>query len=267
MEIDYNGALEAFAQLQQENAVETVVTADPDPPQQDPAPVDPPAGDEPEPQDEPAQPSAEDERFGRLENKLDVVGNFAAQQQQWIEDQQRQQLYAQRQYEEQQRQQQIAQQQANPKIVLDSDIAPMMQNVQQIQQMMRPLVQTMHLQEVNSLRSAEAALKAKYSDFDDVIPPAERAKAFNNFASKFEYGQDWSARLEHAYKVFAFDKTKARADELAAKREQKRAEEKQAAQKVAPSGAVFQQPVAKLDPSKRGYEDAAAAMRAAMQGL
>ena len=132
---------------------------------------------------------------------------------------------------------------------------------------MRPLVQTMHLQETNSLKAAEAALKAKYADFDEVIPPAERAKAFNTFASRMEYGQDWSARLEHAYKVFAFDKTKARADELAAKREQKRAEEKQAAQKVAPSGAVFQQPVAKLDSSKRGYEDAAAAFRAAMQGL
>lgn len=270
MEIDYNAALEAFAQMPKDDLfpAEAVADVDPEPPVQEPAPAESEPAAPVEPQDDDlGQPSAEDDRFGRLESKLDVMGSLAAQQQQWLEDQQRQQLYAQqqRQQEEWQRQQQM--QQANPKIVLDSDIAPLAQNVQQIQHMMRPLLQTMHVQEVNSLRSAEAALKAKYADFDDIIPPAERAKAFNTFANQMQYGQDWSARLEHAYKVFAFDKVKTRADELAAKREQKRAEEKAAAQKVAPSGAVFQQPVAKLDSTKRGYEDAAAAFKSAMQGL
>lgn len=261
MDIDYQATIDAFNQMQNEPAIEPEASVDPDPPVQD-EPVDPSPVDAPAPQAD--EPAAEDDRFGRLESKLDVVGSYAAQQQQWIEDQQRQHFYAQQMHAEQQRREQAAQ---NPRIVLDTDIHPLAQNVQHMQQMMRPLLQTMHLQEQNSLRSAEAALKAKYPDFDDVIPVSEREKAFNTFAQQMQYGQDWSARLERAYKVFAFDKTKARADELSQKREQKRAEEKQAAQKVAPSGAVFQQPVAKLDPTKRGYEDAAAAMRAAMQGL
>lgn len=265
MEIDYQAAIEAFGQLPEiEQGAVIEQPADPEPPEQE-QPIEPTPADEPEAQEgATAEPSAEDDRFSRLETKLDFVGNYAAQQQAYIENQQRQQLYAQRQYEEQLRQEQQA---ANPRIVLDSDIAPMQQNMQQMQRMMQPLLQTMHIQEVNSLKSAESNLKAKYPDFDDVVPPAQRQIAFNTFAQQMAYGQDWQARLEHTYKVFAFDKTKARADELAAKREQKRAEEKQAATKVAPSGAVFQTPVAKLDPTKRGYEDAAAAMRAAMQGL
>lgn len=263
---DHQAAMEAFAKLSQEDPVMET----PDAPAPEVPEVEQPAQPEPSepdaPDAEPA-PSAEDERFSRLENKLDVVGNYATQQQEWIASQQaaqQQQLYERQMYAEHQRREQAA---ANPRIVLDSDIQPIAQSVQQMQRMMPTILQTMHVQEQNNVRAAEQALKAKFPDFDEIIPPAERQKAFQAFAQRMDYGQDWGARFEHAYRVFAFEKVKARADELASKREQKRAEEKQAAQKVAPSGAVYQQPVAKLDPSKRGYEDAAAAFKAAMQGL
>lgn len=258
---DYSDALEAFAKIEQPAEVPALPVEQPEQPEVEPLSPDAP---EPAEEDDALEPPAEIDRLGGLERKVDMVGSYFAQQQQAQENYARQQALAHQAYEHQKRQEAMAQ---NPRIMLDSDFYPIAQQVHQMQGAMGALMQAARAQEAQNLRITEQALLQKYPDFDKFVPPSERETAFKAIADRGQWGFDWHSNLERAYKVFAYESVAKARDELSQKREQKRAEQKKAAQAVAPSGAVFQQPAAQRDPYERGYASARAGFLAAMKGV
>lgn len=199
--------------------------------------------------------------FDAMQRKLDALGGYVAQQYQQPR-QQPQQQQQQPQYQPAPQPQQ--QQPQEPFLLTNQDVAPIYEQLQHVQ---RIQAQNMWNQEAATYKQAEANLRAKFKDFDEIVPEQERVRAFDQLARQGAYGQNWQARFEHVYKAFAFDKVAARADELQQKRDAKRVAATRAAGAVPPSGAVFQLPEVKLDRSKRGYSDARNATSEALKAL
>lgn len=123
---------------------------------------------------------------------------------------------------------------------------------------------TQHLEavRVNSLKAeheqAVNALREKYPDLDEFVPPALRQQAMQQAIQGKHYGVDWKDAIAQVYKINSFDKyhsaVSKQKDDLALRREEKRQSGMQAASAVSPGGSPFQKPANKPDPRSATFE-------------
>lgn len=160
----------------------------------------------------------------------------------------------QHQYAPQPKQQQ-ADRQPN-RMLTDLDGEEFAQRMEHLERYQKSMIQGFAVQESQSFAQAEAMLKQRYPDFDEVIPTEQRQRALHGALQAGRFGNDWSTNMANAYKLFAFDKHFSQKDEVANKREQKKDEQRKQAAQIPPAGANYQAPAPKLEPGKRGYRDA-----------
>ncbi|HEY9684695.1 MAG TPA: hypothetical protein V6C86_24150 [Oculatellaceae cyanobacterium] len=159
---------------------------------------------------------------------------------------------------------QLQPQQAQEDYLLTANGFAQSQYAQQLQHMQRVQVHMLAENEKANFQAAEAAMRAKYKDFDDLVKPQEREIALQSMLKQGRFGgNNWLERFELGYQHMDYPRLKAQADELQRKRDEKNAQAVKAASRVPASGQPYQKPAPpKLDRTKRGYAEADAAMLA-----